>query len=315
MRKLLVFFVLIMFSSACYPGSTGIPISSKSKKNFISAGNTSTIISYLELFKDGKLTGRNIIITPVKSSNYYVSNTTPYELNIKNYSLNLVNFRFEFIDIKDNVSAFLNKLFLQKIIFILSKTGFRPRITDAFRTQENQLKYKRRRWSNVEISPHLLGLAADMVDYSAPDREIIKKLAEKLGLKFLFHGGRGNRHIHLQDEKLWQRFKDMDVPEICDTLNILLREHIDLKDVEEADSLDTHTGSIFSYHFNTENYDRLIFRIENIYGEKVAEINTGIFEPGEYNVNTRFDFLKKGFYKVNIYEGYRFVRQEYYVSY
>jgi hypothetical protein len=315
MFKTFITFIIISCAVISYAGDNNIYLSLKSKKNFISVANCNTLISYLEFFTDNIIFSRNITIAPVHLKSYFVSNNTPYEFKFKNQFLDLVNFRYEFLEIKDNVVPFLNKLFLQKIIFLLSKIGFRPRITDAFRTPDNQLKYKRRRWSSVEISPHLLGLAVDMVDYSAPDREIIKKLSEKLGLKFLFHGGRGSRHIHLQDEKLWEKVKDLNISEISDSLNLILKTRLDFKDVEETDSLDTNSNTLFTYNYKSGIYDRLIFRIENLYGEKIAEINSGIYEPGDYKINIRFDFLKKGFYKINIYEGNRFTGQKYYIRY
>jgi hypothetical protein len=72
---------------------------------------------------------------------------------------------------------------------------------------------------------------------------------------------------------------------------------------------------ILNYHYKSENYGRISFVIENVIGEKVAEINSGIFEPGEFDMKLRYDFLKKGFYKINIYENGRFCGQIHFVRY
>jgi len=165
----------------------------------------------------------------------------------------------------------------------------------------------------MEISPHLVGLAVDMVVYSASDREIIKNLSEKLGLKFLYHGGRGNRHIHLQDEKHWTEIQKSDIRTVSDSLNIFLKLSLRGEEIREIDSFESKQN--FTYNFITEKYGGIIFILENNYGEKAAEINTGIFEPGNYNLKINLDYLEKGFYKVNIFERGRFTVQKYFVKY
>jgi len=211
------------------------------------------------------------------------------------------------------VLPYLNKNFLQKVIYLLYKTGFRPRITDAMRSPEKQSRYKRRGWSSVEASPHLVGLAVDMVMYSGADRELIKKLSEKLGLKYLYHGGGANRHVHLQDEKLWSEIQKTDITIISDSLNSWIKSGSDKKDLREIDTISNVQK--FDYNFSTEEYGRILFKVEDTYGEKTANINSGIFEPGEYSIRINFDYLPKGFYKINVYENEIFTSQKYFVKY
>jgi len=57
----------------------------------------------------------------------------------------------------------------------------------------------------VDISPHMAGIAADMGRYFGPERKLVEAECEKAGIKFMQHGGRGNMHIHLQDNTLWHK--------------------------------------------------------------------------------------------------------------
>jgi hypothetical protein len=287
---------------------------SKTSKYFLELPSGETYVSFIELFSKGKYSTSFIEINSDKTKNYLISNSPIFSTVLNGYAYNFANFSYGIFDIKDNVIPYLDKTFLQKIFFIFHKIGFRPRITDAMRTTTNQTKYKRRGWSNMDISPHLVGLAVDLVIYSASDREIIKKLSELLGLKFLYHGGGGNRHIHLQDEMHWSEIQKSDIRLISDSLNVFLKSLSGKEEIQEIDSRKKE-GQNFTYNFVTEKHGGIIFNIEDIYGEKAADINTGIFEPGNYAIKINLDYLEKGFYKVNIYEREKFIVQKYFVKY
>jgi len=313
MIKCLPIAILMFLTTGLMAGNPDFRTPSKTSRFFIEITTQGTFVSFIDLFSKGKYSASFIEINSDKTRNYLISNSSIFSLTLKGDTFSFANFRCGIIDIKDNVIAYLDKAFLQKIFFIFHRIGFRPRITDAMRTTQNQTKYKRRGWSNMEISPHLVGLAVDLVIYSASDREIIKKLSEKLGLKFLYHGGGGNRHIHLQDERHWSDIQKSDIRLVSDSLNTFLKSLNGREEIQEIDSL--KQGQNFIYNFITEKFSGIFFNIEDIYGEKAAEINTGLFEPGNYNIRINLDYLEKGFYKVNVFESGKFTVQKYFVKY
>ena len=312
MLRYIPVFILLFFNSFSFAEVIDIFAPSITSKHFLEISSKGTFLSYIEICSGGKSSEKYIEINSDKVKCYLISNPSTSCSILSGYKFELTNFQFGLFDIKENVLAYLDINFLQKLIYLFHKTGFRARITDAMRSPEKQIKYKRRGWSNVDASPHILGLAVDLVIYSGADREQIKKLSEILGLKFLYHGRGANRHVHVQDERQWQEMHRFDIVNISDSLNCFLKKFADKKDVYRVDSLSK--GLDFACDFPVENFSSITFKVEDIYGEKTAEISSGIFEPGYYSVKLNFDYIKKGFYNINIYEGGKFITRKYYVK-
>ena len=223
----------------------------------------------------------------------------------------LVNINLPFLTLKDNVIKFIHPGFAIKFLYVLHTLGNKPMVSDAMRTSEAQLLYKRRNWSDVESSPHMYGLAADMVYYSAADREKVTGISKILDIRFLEHGRGANRHIHLQDNEIWKFVKDDFNPRFCDNLNsAIVRDGMAVnRDVRSAGV----RGASPEYkNFNFSNYEIGVLKIvfEDKFGRKAAEIRAGVFEPGFHSVDFAYDFLKTGVYSIRYYTNYDFLKSE-----
>lgn len=276
------------------------------EKNFISFNDTNYHCAYLKVnenessdfyfFISGEnkgitLSGENFVC--VKSSDYF-----------------LLNFHFAFLTIKYNVIPYLHPDFVIKFLYVLNKIKYYPRVSDAMRTAEIQIKYKKRGWSTVEDSPHMLGLATDLSYYTRSDRDIIQKYNQSLGIRFLEHGGRGNNHIHLQDDILWLLNKNINIPNISDSLNKKITTNYNI--------LKPYTENLFAekfkdgieINFKTDNLDLIKVEFITSYGFKQAEITAGIFENGSHTFYIRTDFLKKGIYCVRVLKNGMYLEQK-----
>jgi hypothetical protein len=231
-------------------------------------------------------------------------------VNVRSLDYFLFNFRLNFLTIKYNVLPYLHPDFVIKFLFLLNKVKYFPRISDAMRTTEEQLKYKKRGWSNVEDSPHMLGLAADLSFYTRYDRNIIQKYYLPLGIRYLEHGGRGNNHIHMQDETLWLTDKTTRTQVISDSLNKKLSENYNImKPYTENLFAEKFTDGI-EVNFNTDNLDLIKVEFTTPIGFKYAELTAGIFENGSHTFYIRPDFLKKGVYCVRAFRNGMYLFQK-----
>lgn len=276
------------------------------EKNFISFPDTNFHCAYLEI-NDKESSGFSFFISD-KYKGIALSNENFVNVHSLNYFL--LNFRFAFLTMKYNVIPYLHPDFVIKFLFLLNKVKYLPRVSDAMRTTEEQLKYKKRGWSNVEDSPHLLGLAADLSYYTRNDGNIIQKYCQPLFIRYLEHGGRGNHHIHLQDETLWMLNKNSGIQTISDSLNKKLSVNFDImKPYAENLFAEKFTDGI-EINFNTDNLDLIKVEFITPLGFKQAELTAGIFEKGEHKFYIRTDFLKKGIYCIRIFKNGMYLNQK-----
>jgi hypothetical protein len=273
-----------------------------------------SLITYYDKYSENKSFA---CISSDKFKNYTVEDETLIDCNeCKDFQQELVRINIPVIEMKLNVIPFLNTEFFIKILYILNKINFTMKISDAMRTEENQLKYKRRGWSDKEISPHLTGLAVDLGSFFSRDmRDKIRSISEQLGIKFLEHGRRGNRHIHLQDERKWSRIKGKNIYDISnDIMNRIFATKNSRKIFSDLSDTAIRTTDI-KIELNPKRSSIYKFRIENILDIKSAEITTGLYPEGYYKIGLAFDYLKKGFYKIWIFENDKCIGEKYFFKY
>ena len=212
-----------------------------------------------------------------------------------------VKILFPFWETKFNVVPFLHEQACIKVLYLLNKVNFRPRVSDAMRTNENQLLYKRRGWSRIESSPHLIGLAMDLAYTPPEDKKKILSLIDDVGIYYLEHGGRGNRHVHLQDNNIW----NIETSHIANALSDdLLRKAMDNNSVMKSLPVINRGSSDhknITYSFKNDKPAMLKIYFEDLYGNEKAFIETGIFEPGTHNVFIDDCILSKGNYKIKYF--------------
>jgi hypothetical protein len=178
------------------------------------------------------------------------------------------------------------------------------------RTVENQLRYKKRGWSNVEDSPHMMGLAADLSYFTRNEREIIQKYVNGLGLRFLEHGGRGNHHIHLQDDILWLLHKNDNISDLSESLNRKIPPNYNI--------LKPYAGNLYAdkfkdgmeINFNSDNLSLIKVEFITPFGKTAAEITAGVFEKGSHTIYIRTDFLPNGIYCARIFKNGMYLYQK-----
>jgi len=204
-----LFIILFLYRDSATSGQTtefNLKNFPNSFYNIVNLPDSSLLSVYIAIYTDDDV-NNFFILHNNKNENCFLTNENFIYAKIKTGEYPLLNFHFPFLSIKYNVIPYLYPGFIIKMFYILNKIKFSPRISDAMRNNEEQLKYKRRGWSNVESSPHLLGIAMDLSYFTRWERDEVKKLSASLGIHFLEHGGRGNHHIHLQDEEVWSDIK------------------------------------------------------------------------------------------------------------
>lgn len=219
----------------------------------------------------------------------------------------LVNFDYLFLTFKDNVSRFIHPNFAIKFLHLINEVGGTQTISDAMRKSDEQLLYKRRGWTDVESSPHMYGLAADMVYYSGSDRTLLQSKVEALDVRFLEHGKKGNLHIHLQDNEIWK-----DVKPVFDTTDCRVLNDSLCNKVIPAEKMNPVFGNTFynnyeKYSFNASGDGVLKMIFTDKFGNSIAEIRTGVFKAGFHDVFYNCDFLKDGAYTMRVYYNYDFL--------
>lgn len=225
-----------------------------------------------------------------------------------------MNFRLAFLTMKYNVVPYLHPDFVIKFLFLLNKVKYLPRISDAMRTTDEQLKYKRRGWSTVEDSPHMLGLAADLSYYTRFDRSIIQKYNPALGIRFLEHGGKGNNHIHLQDETLWYLNKNSGISNLSDSLNKKLSANINVLKPYADNLYAAKFTDGLEINFDTDNLALIKIEFITPLGFKQAEVTAGVFESGNHKIFIRPDFLKKGIYCIRVFKNGIYLEQKSFIQ-
>jgi hypothetical protein len=277
------------------------------ENNFISFGDTNFHCAYLKIINK-ESNDFYFFVSTEKHGGIFASNENFTDVPSENYTL--FNFNFAFLTLKYNVIPYLQTDFAIKFLYILNKIKYYPRVSDAMRTVESQLKYKRRGWSNVEDSPHLLGLAADLSYFTRSDRDIIQRYNKDLGIRFLEHGGRGNHHIHLQDDIIWLLRKDKNISRLSDSLNkkIIPNFNILKPYAEKLYSEDFKDG--VEINFSTDKTELVKVEFENTFGQKLAVVVAGVFEKGNHRIYIRTDFLKKGLYCARVFKGGMYAYQK-----
>ncbi|MFA5403699.1 MAG: hypothetical protein WC358_02075 [Ignavibacteria bacterium] len=277
------------------------------ENNFISFPDTNFHCAYLKI-NENESSDFYFFISGEKNKGIALSDEN--FVNALSFDYFLMNFHFAFLTMKYNVIPYIHPDFAIKFLYILNKTKYYPRVSDAMRTVEDQLKYKRRGWSTVEDSPHMLGIAADLSYYTRYDRSIIQKYNQGLGIRFLEHGGRGNNHIHLQDDILWLLNKNISISNISDSLNNKISTNYNiLKPYAENLYAEKFTDGI-EINFNTENLDLIKVEFVTPFEKKQAEITAGVFEKGNHKFYIRTDFLRKGIYCIRVFKNGMYLEQK-----
>lgn len=266
--------------------------------------------SLVFLFDNKKISGSFFLVKDTKNNISGFASDNFIHINDTSPKWSLARIDFPFLNLKENVVPYLNPYFLIKVLYLYHKVRFSPRLSDAARTQEEQLKYKRRRWSDVEVSPHLIGLAFDMSRYLFEEKRRVEDLSETLDLKYLNHGGRRNGHVHVQDQYLWESAKftgkviDIAIAQDSDVVGNYskLKKIVTLP--QNKNNLYPGNGGNGNniFFLNFECNDNSILKIETInnLGFITSEITAGVFEKGNHKIGINFSFLQNGIYKISI---------------
>ncbi len=296
---LILFLVLVNFCKA--DNKSLIDYSADSDNPFFYTKENHLISGYLKILNtDGSVYNQFEFITKTDSVLYIPDFNFISFTNTKGY-FSMVKFSFPFLELKFNVIPYLQAPALIKFLYLMDKVKFKPRVSDGMRTNESQLIYKRRGWSNIEASPHIIGAAMDL-SYTTPEEKAkILSLNDAINVHYLEHGHRGNRHVHIQDNSIW----NMDVSTYANNLSANLNQIINQKICMLASAC-THVNkksdkvNSFIYDFTNKNPGELKIKIYDMYGREKAELLSGIYEPGKHSLNIFTDFLGTGVYKAII---------------
>jgi hypothetical protein len=202
---------------------------------------------------------------------------------------------------KNSVIPLVYDEFFIKLIQIFGKVNAKVIITDLFRTEEQQTLYYKRHWTNTFISPHMIGQAVDFKNLNFAPESQLKSLAATLGISFLKHGRKNNKHMHLQDNISWGRIKGMDVLEISKKImqdytgNYLSYNTLPQKVTEQR------KFNFSEINFDFEKPGILTIEIFRVDGFKIAIIKSGVYESGSHRVRLYYDFLPSGVYLGKLY--------------
>lgn len=310
-KILVILFTILILSLNSFAQKNYFPYP-ETEDSFITFIDTCFLSAYLKI-NDKKSSDFVFYISGEKKKCFTLRDENFINVQSKNFFL--LNFRLAFLTLKYNVIPYLHPDFVIKFLFLLNKVKYLPRVSDAMRTTEEQLRYKKRGWSNVEDSPHLLGFAADLSYYSRYDRGIIQKYCFPLGIRYIEHGGRGNNHIHLQDETLWLMKRNYSISEISDSLNKKLTESQNILKPYAENLYPKKYKEGIEIKFNTEYLD--IIKIEFITptGFCQAEITTGVFESGNHTLYLNTDFLRVGIYCVRVFKNGMYLYQKNFIKF
>lgn len=253
----------------------------------------------LIIYKDGNFESGFFQISDPKNGIFFIDNDNFIRGSFK-HLYPLVNFSTPFIQIKDNAITFVHPIFLVKFLHIVSEMNFNQRITDALRNADDQERYKRKGWTGSDKSPHMVGLAVDIGSYNFAESKQISELCSLLNLRFLEHGAGANRHIHIQDNSIWEKLNqsyikqishkfnsDADIDKFCRIASFNKLENDALK---------------FSEAFNITGMGLNTLRVEysDVMGIVHATFFAGVIE-GDSRIYFNPSFLPKGIYRVEIF--------------
>lgn len=256
--------------------------------------------SCMVIYRDGLFENGYFQINHPENGLYFIDNQN-FIAGDYGRSYPLVNFNLSFLNIKENVIPFIHPFFLIKFLHVVSEHNFNQRITDALRTSENQLRYKKRGWTGTENSPHMVGLAADLGSYGVSDRNSIRELSEILNLRFLEHGKGANRHIHIQDNSVWRNLDTSEVKILSNAFNV----DADIDKFCRAASYKklNDDGIKFSQKFIVEGEGLKTLRIEftDALGIISATYYAGVFKNNHNEVFVNTAFFPTGVYKAEVF--------------
>lgn len=275
---------------------------------FITFSDTDFYSTYIEFNERGASENipRNLFIARKnRNENYTVYNENCLTVESKSQKLTLVKVNFPFLNKKDNLFPYLHPLLAIKMLHIFAKVKYVPRFSDAMRSDEQQNKYKRRGWSNVSLSPHMLGLAFDIGKFSWEDKKLIQKITEELGSKFLQHGGRRNNHIHIQEQKIWENIADkIKIDSVSTALTQKIVRNYALFEVQKQETSGAvpSSANLLNISFYPEKSTILKVIIRRSLYDKACELTTGVFESGRQRTfSLNYNFLPAGKYIASVY--------------
>jgi len=285
---------------------TGDPEIVSSGYDFFRANDTAFYSAHL-LYFDKKLPVNYFLVSLPTGGKYFSNPGDFIMLSRMGMCYPLMNFDFPFLTFKYNVSRFIHPNFAIKFLYLVHSLNGDQMISDAMRKSEEQLLYLRRGWTDVESSPHMYGLAGDMVRYSPADTKHLLSKVDQLDVRYLEHGSRGNRHIHLQDNEIWKHVKTEFTNTECKVLNdSLCNRSLPVETKKPSNGLiNLNNLSTYSFENHTEGTLRLVFT-DNL-GRTAGEIRAGVFLPGKHEVSYDTGFLTEGTYTLRIYFNYEFL--------
>lgn len=296
------FLLFLILFNCCKAGADSfIDYSCDSDNPFFYTKENHAISGYLKIYnEDGSILNQFEIITRTDSTLYIPDFNFIDFTNSKGY-FSMVKFSFPFLELKYNVIPYMQAPALIKFLYLLDKVKFKPRISDGMRTNESQLLYKRRGWSNIEASPHIIGAAMDL-SYTTPEEKAkILSLNDAINVHYLEHGRRGNHHVHIQDNSIWNLDVSTYANDLSANLNRIINEKICII-ASACNYVNKKSDKInsFIYNFNTKTPGILKIKFYDLYGKSKAVLTSGIYEPGKHSINIFTDFLRTGIYKVII---------------
>ena len=296
MKKILLLLFLLFFRTQfVLPNS--FPVLNPAYCDIISYGDNNFYSCYIRDYDNISY----FIITKKDGTRLIVPDDNIIHSEMNGFDYPAVKILFPFWETKFNVVPFLHEQACIKVLYLLNKVNFRPRVSDAMRTNENQLLYKRRGWSRIESSPHLIGLAMDLAYTPPEDKAKILSLKDDVGIYYLEHGGRGNRHVHLQDNDIW----NVETSHIANALSDdLLKKAMDDNSVMRSVPIVEKGESCrkdISFSFKNDKPGMLKIYIKDIFGREKGFIETGIFEPGAHTIFIDDCILRKGNYRISYF--------------
>jgi hypothetical protein len=311
--KFILLLAILLIVSDSFASTDTLAVENRINPNLICSGyeffrsDDTTFYSAHLIFYDNKIPVNYFLVNLPSKEKYFSDPEDFIMLSKMGTAFPLMNFDFPFLLFKYNVSRFIHPGFAIKFLYLVHSLGGDQMISDAMRKSEEQLLYLRRGWTDVESSPHMYGLAGDMVRYSVADTKHLLSKVDQLDVRYLEHGSRGNRHIHLQDNEIWKHIKNEFTNTECKALNDSLCNKtlpVDIK--KSSEGFVNYTNfSIYSFENKTEGTLRLVFT--DYLGRPAGEIRAGVFSPGHHEILYKTDFLKEGAYTLRIYFNYEFL--------
>lgn len=154
----------------------------------------------------------------------------------------------------------------------------------------------KRRWTNNVVSPHMIGLAIDLNNLTLSQEIHLKSFVNTFGISFFKHGRKYNRHVHLQDNSTWGKFKGNDIFVIYKEILQKFVSTPQLYKSMPSDMVEPNKSNFSAFYLKFENPGILTVDILRLDGIKMATIKSGIFEPGYHQLQLYYNFLPSGIY-------------------